>query len=226
MNGRFTPPPAGARVSPPWWADPDSDALRLAAALALSCLLHAAAALLPFLGRSAVETRLAQKGSQKTPAVINATLAMVGERKYFAQSVPKAAEVKPEAPAVDSPAAEDLLAQAGAEGANLLPLPAQGYYTTDQLTKRPQPVNAIELDSPEISPVVVSGKIVLRLWINEFGSVAEVEIESSELPEAFSRTAVAAFKSLRFAPGERNGLPVGTLMRIEVTYDDGRWPVQ
>ena len=69
---------------------------------------------------------------------------------------------------------------------------------------------------------MASGKLVLKLWINELGLIADIAVEQSGLPEAFSRTAVAAFKDLRFAPGERNGLAVGTVMRIEVNYDDGR----
>jgi hypothetical protein len=41
------------------------------------------------------------------------------------------------------------------------------------------------------------------------------------LPIAISRSAVAAFGNLRFVPGEINGRRVRTMMRIEVTYDDG-----
>jgi TonB family protein len=228
MNGQF-PSPAAADSRPcqpaPWWADADSAALRLSVALALSCLLHAALVFLPLFGKSTIETRLAFKGSQKIPPAINATLALVGDNRFVARSVPPAAVIKPEAAAADRLAEEQQLqTQHGAEGADLLPLPALGYYTTDQLTKRPQPLTTAELDRPEISPFVVSGKIVLRLWINEFGSVAEVEVETSDLSEIFSRTAVAAFRNLRFTPGERNGLPVGTVMRIEVTYADGRGP--
>ena len=74
----------------------------------------------------------------------------------------------------------------------------------------------------QIRPIIASGKIVSKLWISEFGAVADVTVEKSELPEVFSRTAVAAFKDMRFEPGQRNGQPVPTVMRIEVTYDDNR----
>jgi TonB family protein len=229
MNGQVPPPfpPAVApeRQRAPWSTDPEWEPLRLMLALALSCLLHAAVVFLPFLGESAKETRLALKGRQKVPHVLNATLSFVGENRFSAESVPPAAEIVPEAPPVEQPGAEEQFqARPGAEGADLLPIPALPYYRTDQLTKRPQPIAAVDLDPPEIAPIVVSGKIVLRIWINEFGSVSDVEVEKTELPEMFARAAVAAFKNLRFAPGERNGRPVGTVMRIEVTYDDGRMP--
>lgn len=111
-----------------------------------------------------------------------------------------------------------------AVGIGLLPIPAPTYYTTDQLTKRPQPTAEAELDTPEIGPVFASGTIILKLWISELGDVISVDVEKTDLPEIFSRTAVAAFRNLRFVPGEINGQPVGTMMRIEVTYDDGRKP--
>lgn len=230
MNGQFPPsvPPPGSRFRrlTLWAADPDSAALRLLAALMLSCLLHGAVVFLPFFGQSAIETRFALTGRQTPPHVINATLALAGERKFSFANVPAETESVPDLSAPDRPADEEQPPmQHRAEGADLLPLPAPAYYTTDQLTKRPQPVAAADLDAPEIRPIVASGKMVLKLWINEFGVVADVVVEKTELPEAFSRTAVAAFKGLRFVPGERNGQPVGTVMRIEVTYDDGRLPL-
>jgi len=110
------------------------------------------------------------------------------------------------------------------EGIGLLPIPAPTYYTTDQLTKRPQATGEAELDTPEIWPILTSGTIILKLWISELGDVISVDVEKTDLPEIFSRTAVAAFRNLRFVPGEINGQRVGTMMRIEITYDDGRKP--
>jgi hypothetical protein len=110
------------------------------------------------------------------------------------------------------------------EGIGLLPIPAPTYYTTDQLTKRPRPTAEAELDTPETKPIFAAGTIIMKLWINELGDVIAVDVEKTDLPEIFSRTAVAAFRNLRFIPGEINGQPVGTMMRIEVVYNDGRMP--
>lgn len=199
--------------------------LRLLAAFALSCLLHAAAMILPYLGLSASQTRLALAGRREPPRVLDATLNLAGARAHpdaLADTAPPAESVS--RPPLTQPAAgvPQPAARQRAEGVDLLPLPATVYYSTDELTKRPQPLAAVDLDAPQIRPIVASGKIVLKLWINELGLVVEVAVEKSDLPEIFSRTAVAAFKQLRFAPGERNGQPVGTVMRIEVNYDDGR----
>jgi len=110
------------------------------------------------------------------------------------------------------------------EGADLLPVPGAPYYTTQDLTVRPQPLEEGVLDPPEIAPIVASGKIILTLWINELGEVADVLVENTELSEAITKTAVAAFQKMRFTPGEVKGRKVGTIMRIEVSYDDSRIP--
>ena len=169
--------------------------------------------------------QFALSGRQEPSRFIDATLVSAGERNKRdspADSAPRAespahASATDRAALVPQPAARQRAA-----GVNLLPLPAPAYYTTDELSKRPQPLAVADLDAPRIRPIVASGKIVLKLWINEFGVVADVAVEKTELPEIFSRTAVAAFKGLRFEPGERNGQPVATVMRIEVSYDDGR----
>ena len=227
MNGQFLPslPPSSSplRGLLRWSADPDAVALRFGAALALSCLLHLAFILLPFLGQSASEKRLVLKGKQNPPPVINATLASVGEHKFLNVAMPAAAQSVPDPSAADRPADEaQPLTQQHAEGAGLLPLPAPVFYTMDQLSKRPQPLAEANLDPEAIRPIVASGKIILKLWINEFGVVTDAAVEKTDMPGVFSQTAIAAFKGLRFSPGERNGQPVRSLMRVEVTYDDGR----
>jgi len=108
------------------------------------------------------------------------------------------------------------------EGVGLLPIFGPAYYTTDQLTKRPQALSVAELDTAATRSIIVSGALILRLRINEQGQVVDAEVEQNELPEIFAETAIKAFRQSRFTPGERNGQLVNTLMRIEVRYDDKR----
>lgn len=112
------------------------------------------------------------------------------------------------------------------EAAGLLPLPGPVYYTADQLTKRPRAIAVAELDTAATKHFIVSGKLILQLWIDASGKVVEVDVEDSNLPEIFAETARNTFKRSRFSPGERDGIPVGSLMRIEVSYDDARLPKQ
>lgn len=106
--------------------------------------------------------------------------------------------------------------------ADLLPLPGVIYYPTSFLSLRPQPLTEADLDPPHIRRIVASGKVILRVWINPFGRTSRVVVEAADLPQNFVDTAVAAFELLRFRPGELHGQKVGAVMRIEVTYDDGR----
>jgi len=110
------------------------------------------------------------------------------------------------------------------QGAEMLPVPAVRFYGTRELTKRPQPLGRADLDAPEIRMIVASGKMVLKLWIDASGEVIEVEIEKTELPDRLAELTKARFRDLRFTPGERMGVPVGSVMRIEVDYDDNRAP--
>jgi TonB family protein len=203
-----------------------SDSKRLYASLMVSCLLHAALVFLPYLGVSTSVSRPAVQGGRKQePArALDATLVL---QKTPAFTFP---EVAAEGGSVADPSAHRMLdeeprpAQDRAMGIGLLPIPAPVYYSSDQLTKRARPASAPVLDTPELGPVFASGTVILKLWINELGDVISVDVEKTDLPEAYSRTAVAAFKNLRFVPGEINRRRVGTMMRIEVAYGGGPMP--
>ena len=221
----MTPPPGAARLhfAEPGLYDADAAWPRLLLALALSCMLHAAVIGLPFLGMSVPAGRFAPAARMASAPALEARLPGADVRDRSDTSASTAPVPDAPAPAADrTPDPSVPAARQRTEGADLLPLPAPVYYTTDQLSKRPQPLAIAELDAPQIRPIIASGKMVLKLWINAFGAVADVEVERTDLPEVFSRTAVEAFKALRFQPGERNGQAVATIMRIEVTYDDGR----
>jgi TonB family protein len=202
--------------------DPDAYlSNRLLAALMASCLLHAAVIAMPYLGASTTVSR---------PAVLKAGGARGFHVRLVHESEPanaagnSAAGASAQSQAPRAAEEESRPAAERALGADLLPVPAPAYYTTDQLTKRPQPTSQPSLLAPELGPAIPSGKMILKLWINERGKVASAEVEKSELPEAISASAAAAFGKLHFEPGQINGRPVGTLMRIEVIYYDGVGP--
>ena len=198
MNGQFPSPAAACGHSGNFL-----DRHRLGSALVMSCVLHLSLLAAAYLGETARENPPLAKQGQKHPHSFTASLTV---------APPTRSEALQE---IGSPLERT-------EGIGMLPLPAPTYYPTDQLTKRPQPLGAADLDVPEIRMIVASGKMILKLWIDEFGEVVDVDVEKTELPDVLSRPTVAAFKRLRFTPGERNGLRVGSVMRIEVSYDDAR----
>lgn len=232
MNGHIHAPlpdePAPSLIQD----DQDTALLRFCAALAASCFLHAAMLFLPYLGKSSQQPRAGGGAAKNIPRGLHVTLRtlnIAGPTKFSVAPVTAPAPIEnPIALALadhmdlNMDIAELQPAQNRSEGADLLPIPAPVYYTADQLTKRPQPTVSTDLDPPELLPIVASGTIILKLWISDLGEVSTVEVEKSAMPEVFSRQAVVAFKRLRFLPGERNGVRVGAVMRIEVNYLDGR----
>lgn len=174
---------------------------RLYAALIVSFLFHAAIVLLPYFGTSTKVSLPAARGAQKP-----------GTARALDVRLEQASG--PAAPAAGNPA----------RGSNLLPIPAPTYYRSDQLTKPPRPTSQPKLDLPRAIARSASGKVRLKLWINERGNVDSVEVESSNLPETVSGAAAAAFGKVRFVPGEIDGKRVRTLMRIEVAYAAGKRP--
>lgn len=165
-------------------------------------MFHVSLLVAAYLGASSREIPIAAKG-QTPPRLFHASLKPAEQLK---QEILR----------------ENAVPVASSEGIGVLPFSAPLFYPTNQLTKRPQPLGSAELDAPEISLIVASGRMILKLWIDESGEVVDVDIEKTDLPAVFSRTAQVAFKRLRFTPGERGGVRVGSVMRIEVNYDDGR----
>lgn len=201
---------------------PASDLKRLLASMAVSCLLHAALVSMPYFDFGTSASRPAAQGGQKLkpPRAIDATLVLENRSAIAVAEVSTKGGGMADSSAGRVAGEPTRRAPNRTEGIGLLPIPAPTYYTTDKLTKRPRPTAEPELDAPEIGPIFASGTVILKLWISELGDVSSVEVEKTDLPEIFSRTAVAAFRRLRFVPGEINGQRVGTMMRIEITYDD------
>jgi len=60
--------------------------------------------------------------------------------------------------------------------------------------------------------------VVLRLFINELGTVDEVMVVRAEPSGVFEKSAIAAFGSARFSPGMLAGAAVKSQLLVEVLY--------
>lgn len=191
--------------------------------LVLSCLLHAGLVFSPMLGERGPHEQAAFLSPHSAPAVFTATLGVSWREKFPTSSPPAKSGLEVDE-VRQSGTAESKSHQSRerTEGAGLLPIPGPVYFTTDQLTKRPQAIAVEELDTEATRSIVASGTMILRLRINDRGEVVDADIEENGLPEIFAATAVNAFKHSRFTPGERDGVRVNTMMRIEVRFDDQR----
>jgi len=187
---------------------------RLAAAVALSFLLHALAIVMPSPGTGARDDRAA-------PRALEVRLEK-GETPAAPAAAPPVAPAAPSASPPSPRAVPAARAVSLSRGLDLLPTPAAPYFTADRLTKPPLATSQPLLTIPRTMARYVTGRVMLKVWINELGGVDEVGVERSDLPETVSSFAADAFRKLHFVPGEVDGRPVGVLMRVEIAYVDGR----
>lgn len=94
---------------------------------------------------------------------------------------------------------------------------APRYLAAHELDRRPQILSHVEPHFPALS-LVPTGRVVLRLYIDEHGSVDSVAAESAERSGAFEAAAREAFAAARFLPGIKDGVPVKALVRVEVLF--------
>jgi len=182
----------------------------LAPLLLVSLLIHLSLICFPCPGRSG-GGRLAEGAAVPSlQASLSCTVRAVAPepRRQERASAP----VLEPARSVPEPSADDEL------GSNRQTGPA--FYAAEALTIRPVALSEPVLDAGG------TGEVVLALWIDEQGAVVDLSVERSELPADRIAAVADAFRLVRFAPGELNGQKVGAVMRIEVSYDDERLPVE
>ncbi len=114
----------------------------------------------------------------------------------------------------DAPAAlEDLTAAMLAGGSDA----DQMVMTEETVDTQPQPLpsNRQPVPPPDAQRKRVSGHVVLRMLIDEQGSVQDVRIIESDPPGFFDASVLEAARSWRFSPATYRGKPV--TLRVDQT---------
>jgi periplasmic protein TonB len=98
--------------------------------------------------------------------------------------------------------------------------PDANYLSRSQLTRAPSPQQSIDLLYPELAP---SGhfRAVVTLFIDDRGVVQRVRIDEADdsgLPPQLEDATRQTFLRSTFAPGEVDGRPTRSRLRIEVDY--------
>ena len=187
--------------------------------LLVSLLLHLALIALPWPGRAG---RAVRQVNDLPSSSLHASLsdASVARTALSQQREPVAVPVPVRVPMLKPvPRAS---AFSAADRAVPEQRPVQAFYPSAALTIRPVALSEPLLDDGD----AVSGEQVLTLWIDDQGAVVEVSVERSDLPADRRRAVADAFRLVRFAPGELNGKKVGAVVRIAVSYDDERLPIE
>ncbi|MFA5083001.1 MAG: TonB family protein [Hydrogenophilaceae bacterium] len=94
------------------------------------------------------------------------------------------------------------------------------WYEARQLDSQPRAVARIEPPYPPMAQRRgIEGTVKLKLRIDEFGVVREVEVEEGDPPGLFDESALSAFRQGRFLPARKDGRPVRALIYIRVRYE-------
>jgi TonB family protein len=93
------------------------------------------------------------------------------------------------------------------------------FYRASELDERAMPLNEAPLEYPEAAlQARLSGRVTLRLFIGQDGSLRKVELLDSQPPGVFDQAALKAVAALRFRPAIRNQVAVASLKTIEVPF--------
>jgi protein TonB len=104
-------------------------------------------------------------------------------------------------------------------------LPGQRYYRTRELDVRPGIMTHVNPVYPDAAARrFLAGKVVIRLFIDEAGTVERIVTVKAEPPGYFEQSAERAFRAARFTPGMKNGRPVKVQMLLEVSFDSPATP--
>jgi hypothetical protein len=108
------------------------------------------------------------------------------------------------------------------ESAALLPLPLPPrphYFPASQLTLKPVVLQDIPANLTVDVPNASGQAAVLRLLINELGEIDKVIVDESSVPERAAQAIAEAFRSIRFRPGEQDGAPVKSQLKIQIMLE-------
>ena len=125
-----------------------------------------------------------------------------------------------------------LLAPTKAGGASQLPAPVapdktaapalplqETYYRTGDLDVKPQITVRVMPVYPETAVLQnIGGRVIIRVYINETGTVDDVDVVKANPPGIFDDSAITAFRAARFIPGMKGHKAVKSLMTLEVSY--------
>lgn len=208
-------------------------AIRIAICALLAAALHIAAFAV-WSGRTSVPP-----GGGGSPAPHAATVRLTQDTALAESSAPVEPAPSSEAPAADAVAPGSAPAAApappvAAPGPAASPSPHPGspddveridgieYLPRRWLSVAPVATRYIAVPYPAMEGDAGWYRTELALFIDAEGAVRRVRVDGPPLPEALEAAAREAFTSVRFKPGQIDGQPVASRLRIQMEF--GRQP--
>lgn len=125
-------------------------------------------------------------------------------------------------PSLELPQQFNLLQQLD-EPDQVLPIIGQAtpyYFRLSELTLKPRVAQDIPPNMILMVPEAPPQPAILRLLINEHGSIDQVIVENSQLPHAAEQRIIDTFSKLLFTPAEIDNMPVKSQLRIEIMLEN------
>lgn len=130
---------------------------------------------------------------------------------------PAAPDAPPVVPSASNPAPQP---SSALPAVNVPLLVDPTYYTAKQLDVQPRALAAINpVYPPDAVARGIAGWVVLKLKLDEGGNVQEVEVSDASPPGIFDQSALDAFRNAHFAPAQKDGRAVKSLVQIKVRYE-------
>jgi TonB family protein len=92
------------------------------------------------------------------------------------------------------------------------------YLPPKALSQPPEILSDLPESDPESSTIAGSGRVIIVVFINERGAIDKLEVEQSSVNERLRDIAISRIRQAVFAPGEIDGIPVKSRVRIEVLF--------
>ena len=114
--------------------------------------------------------------------------------------------------------------EAAPPGGQVMPgaIPLHGYYPAERLSRMPVGIGSFDIQPPAGGDTGIGGKMTIRVWISAKGGIDSLRVLASGLPAAYAKAALAAFKKMRFEPGEIDGVRVQSWVDVVIEYADFR----
>jgi hypothetical protein len=96
------------------------------------------------------------------------------------------------------------------------------YFPRDRLSVVPQVLTNVDVPFPAEVSGLVDLKVQITVFIDEYGTVRRVRVDSAAIPSPFAGAVLDTFLNARFKPGEVEGVAVRSQIRLEVEFRANR----
>jgi TonB family protein len=147
----------------------------------------------------------------RIPVALGASLMLHGSTLALVDRLPQGWQVS----TPDRVGAGAGLAMASRSGA----VAAPRYLPAEELDERPLIRTPVHPVFPADAPIA-SGRVRLRLLINETGVVDETSVIDAVPAGVFETAALLSFASARFTPGRKGGVAVKSALTVELRFGE------